>query len=279
MQKNKISAIGIICNPKIPEKNLEIINEILKYLKDKNFEILIEKNSAKYLNFKEKIGEIKEIKEIYADVVFTFGGDGTILYSLKELPNIPLILGINFGNFGFLTELNNKNAIEGIKKLINNEYYIEERTMLCVNKKYSALNELLVCGEFPTNLINFSLILNNKDKFKFRADGIIIATQTGSTAYSLSVGGPIVYPNANVFVITPVNPFLRRSKSIVVNDETEISLIVEKGKADIYLIIDGKQVEKLEFKHGLKEKISIEKSKDKAKFIRFKEGWKIKKII
>jgi len=275
MENNKpISTIAIISNKKITKPDYKIIKEILTYLK--NFNIIINKKLAK--NFKElqENFETKNIKEIYADAVLTFGGDGTILHSLRELPNNPLILGINFGNLGFLTELNKKNTIQGIKKLINNDFFIEKRKMLLINKKYSALNELVISGQFPANLLNFEINLNKKDKLKFRADGLIIATQTGSTTYSLSLGGPIAHPNANVFIITPINPFLQKQKSIVVNDKTDISVTVKKSRVDACLIIDGKVVNK---KIKLNEKILIKENKKKAKFIRFNKKWKINKII
>ncbi|MFN3528120.1 MAG: NAD(+)/NADH kinase, partial [Candidatus Altarchaeaceae archaeon] len=155
--EGEISSIGIIVNPKILEKFQKIIYEILKYIE--NFKIIVEKDTADKLNFKNF--EVRDINEIYADLVLTFGGDGTILHSLRELPNDPLILGINFGNLGFLTELNKRNAIEGIKKVINKDFYVERRTMLSVNKKYNALNELVISGQFPANLLDFVIKIGN----------------------------------------------------------------------------------------------------------------------
>jgi len=285
--EKKFSSIGIVCNPNVVGKENEFIINVLKFIQ--NFikgEILIEHHLAsqieKFFNEKESNGRCilkeSEIKDMHCDIILVFGGDGTILHTINAIQDVPVI-GINLGRFGFMTELNKSNAIEKLENLFEGNFFQENYDMLDVNlkntnKTYCALNEAVICYKFPGRLLDFKITIN-KDAVGFSADGVVVATQTGSTAYSLSLGGPVIHPSANVFVITPMNSFLGNTKPFVVPSDSEIFINIERANEDAFLIIDCKVVERID----TGKEISVKKSKKAAKFIRTEKSLRCAKIF
>ncbi len=286
--EKKFSSIGIVCNPNIIEKEREFIIKLLKsvqnFIKNTDGEILAEHNVyeviGKFLKCEKCQVKESDLKDMHCDVLFVFGGDGTLLHTLNAIQSIP-VLGINLGKFGFMTELNKNNATEKLENLFEGNFFIENYDMLNVNDKYDAVNEVVISYKFPARLLDFKIKIN-KDKnndvidvIDFSADGVVIATQTGSTAYSLSLGGPVIHPAANVFVITPMNPFLGNAKPLVVPSDSEIFINIERANEDAFLIIDGKVIEKV----NVGDEISVKKSNKVAKFIRLERTMRCAKIF
>lgn len=261
------SRIGVVCHPKI--EDVQLIRKILESFPEPDYKLFLDPVSSKKLG-----AEGVEIKDMVVDMVLIFGGDGTMLYTVRELPYDPLILGINLGRVGFLAELHKKNALECIERLKKKDFHVEEKSRLKVNKKYDGLNEFALFPILPASLLEFEVKVNGRELVDFRADGVVVATPTGSTAYSLSLGGPIILPDVNAFVITPINSFMQKQRPIVVSDTTEISIKLMRHDRDVHMVIDG-------FISGIihsGEIIRIEKSDRTARFIRFGGDSKLKRI-
>ncbi|MBN1786394.1 MAG: NAD(+)/NADH kinase [Candidatus Methanofastidiosa archaeon] len=202
-----------------------------------------------------------EIVEV--DILIAVGGDGTILKACKEYGDIP-ILTVNMGTFGFLCEL----EVEEITKIpaLLEDYELDCRGKLAIYFEGrllgNVLNEVVVRSTSPIKIDYLSIIVEGEEPYDVRGDGVIVATPTGSTAYSLSAGGSLLHPEANVFMITPISPLFREWHPYVVPDDLEIE-IVNLGK-DSYVILDGQPIHILQ--NG--ESIIVCKSSEVARFIR-----------
>lgn len=183
-----------------------------------------------------------------ADMVFSIGGDGTLLdtVSLVRDSGIP-VLGINLGRLGFLSSISRNDIIPAIEKVMSGDYSLDERTLLHMKSEKDifgefsyALNDLTVTRKDSTALIVIHVHVDGVFLNSYWADGLIVATPTGSTAYSLSSGGPIVSPGSENFVITPLAPHNLTVRPIVVSDKSEISIRVEGRDENFLVSLDSK---------------------------------------
>ena len=186
------------------------------------------------------------------DCVLVLGGDGTLLQAAGDLVGrgIPF-MGINLGTLGFLSEVNRSDIEEALEKLINEEYEIENRMMLtgkCLRNgketdSAGALNEIVITRKASLQIMHFTVSVNGQFLHSYHADGIIIATPTGSTGYSLSAGGPVVEPKAKLLLITPVCPHSMQNKSIVLSPEDVVTIEIERSRdgnrQEVEAIFDG----------------------------------------
>lgn len=191
--------------------------------------------------------------------IFSVGGDGTFLHSVVNIQNFNIpVVGVNSGRLGFLADISHEQVNDALTGIFNNQYSIIERSLLkvefCGNENIGfnfALNELAVLKTDSSSMINISAWCNKQLLNNYWADGLIVATPTGSTAYSLSVGGPILTPDSENFVITPLAPHNLTIRPVVVPDKYEIELKVE-GRGTHYLTsIDYRSVA-VEFSTRLK---------------------------
>jgi NAD+ kinase len=228
-----------------------IIKDIFIFLIKNNVEMIIESNFLKILLEKKIIEKKYQTFESYSelnssfDMLISIGGDGTILRAatLVRDSGVP-ILGINAGRLGFLATVQKENIPEFMQFIIDKKYSISKRTLLSLSCSPDneaiqdidfALNEISVSRKDTTSMITIETYLNNEYLNSYWADGLIIATPTGSTGYSMSCGGPILTPNARSTVITPIAPHNLNARPLVVTDETEIRLKVS-GRDDHYLV-------------------------------------------
>ena len=183
-----------------------------------------------------------------ADMVISMGGDGTFLKAASRVgrKNIP-ILGINTGRLGFLADISPEDMEETFNEIHENRYKVEERSVLqlkCDNEKLQrdpyALNEIAVLKRDSSSMISIHTAINGAPLTTYQADGLVIATPTGSTAYSLSVGGPIIVPHSKTIAITPVAPHSLNVRPIVIRDDWEITLNVESRNHNFLVAIDGR---------------------------------------
>lgn len=191
-------------------------------------------------------------EELYslADVIITIGGDGTIIrYAKRASQDNKPVLGINAGRMGYLANLE-QNELELISKLKTKEYFVEKRMMLSVSvmengKKvgeYSAINDAVITSGYISRIIDVSVTVGD-DSINYRADGLIISTPTGSTAYSMSAGGPIIDPLTQSMCITPICSHSLSAKPILLGANNVIKLkAFSKKRTDIYLTVDGRKV-------------------------------------
>ncbi len=178
------------------------------------------------------------------DLLLSVGGDGTILRAITYVKDLGIpILGINLGRLGFLATVRKEGIDAAIKQIFKKNYAIEERSLLSVSEPSGsvfgalnfALNEITVSRKNTTSMITVETHLNNEYLTSYWADGLIISTPTGSTGYSLSCGGPVIDPNSNNLVLTPIAPHNLNARPFVISDETTISLKVS-GREEQHLV-------------------------------------------
>ncbi|AHG79111.1 inorganic polyphosphate/ATP-NAD kinase [Mannheimia varigena USDA-ARS-USMARC-1388] len=249
---------------------------VYNWLKDRDYSILVEKEVATQLQLAESYC-LDEIGQ-RAELVIVIGGDGNMLGIARALAKyrVPLI-GINRGNLGFLTDIAPQTAFEQLYScLVKNEYIIEERFLLAAyierNGKIislnNALNEIVVHPTQVARIIEFEVYIDGKFAFSQRADGLIVATPTGSTAYSLSAGGPILTPNMNAIALVPMHPHTLSSRPLVIDGDSQISLRFAKyNTPDLEVICDGQ--EKMSF--SPEDRVLVRKSPDKLQLLHLKD--------
>ncbi len=239
--------IGIITKP--DRENLApLLKDIIEYLEENNKEVFIEDKTV----FATKIdlnGYSADEIASSADMLIALGGDGTLLNAARLIgrnKNIPL-LGVNLGSLGFLTETTEAEIFSTLDSFFNGKYAIEERMMLDVNivpsdlenKNFVAFNEIVICKNNPHRMINIVVYIDNKYVNTFKADGLIVSTPTGSTAYSLSAGGPLLLPSLNAFVITPICSHTLNNRSIVISGDSEVEVKLDDGSESASINLDG----------------------------------------
>lgn len=202
-------------------------------------------NSLKIHNFDCAYADIDNVKD--ADMAIIIGGDGTILASSKRYINTSTpVLGINHGNMGYLTELE-KDDIKGLESILLGNYIVDKRPVIKVEHNgndFYCINEASIHRGNSPKMLDMEIIIENVAMHKYRADGLIVATSSGSTAYSLSAGGPIINPLVNAFVITPVCPQNLYLRSMVVPADDRICVKLQNSEA-ISFSVDGELITEL----------------------------------
>lgn len=248
----KYMKLGIIPNTD-KDKDLTVTGNILLWFADKDAEILLEPHVAEKLKYKNP-GCSRD--EIYSssDMVIVLGGDGTILNISRQSAQYDVpIFGINLGHLGFLAESEIGDMYLSLDRIMKGEYVIEKRMMLKAliedgknsGREILALNDFSITKAMTSRMISFSIFINDSFFELYYADGIVISSPTGSTAYSLSAGGPIVTPELNVLIITPICPHTIHNRSIVVSDKDEVKIEICDGNPEVMLSVDGQDSYKL----------------------------------
>ena len=240
----------------ISDFNLKFLNNLIKsliielnaniyiYHKLKNHKSILDHFDIKFFNSHDVIsGKI--------DLLISFGGDGTLLDTVTMIKNsnIP-VLGINAGRLGFLANINQDDILLAVKALKNRDYNLDERSLLNVenqiilskNNSNFALNEITVHKKDSSSMLKIEAFLDDEFLNTYWADGLVIATPTGSTAYSLSCGGPIIIPGSNNFVITPISPHNLNLRPMVVGDNVSIKLKAASRESFFLVSMDSRSV-------------------------------------
>ena len=259
----------------IIEKRLA--HELTKLKEDPDIDNIIAKVKEDYpeiahmlddLNLNIDFEQLSEnIFDFDCDMALILGGDGTLLRAQGKMnPDIP-IFGINMGTVGFLTEIEAVHTFEALNDILKGDYYKEKRTRLVVsheNHHYSAMNEVVVMTDKTAKMLHFEIQVDGEIIEEVRADGLIISTPSGSTAYAMSAGGPIVDPKVEGFIIIPICPYKLGVRPFVVSDNSEITVkLLKKGKSAVF-VMDGQINEEAEYE----EEIKFKKSDKDAYFIR-----------
>ncbi len=202
------------------------------------------------------------------DFCVAIGGDGTIIHVAKHaMPLNKPVIGINLGRLGFLSAIEPK-ELSFLKKLKTGEYITEERMMLSVihnNKSYFALNDVVLSKGALSKMIDLDVSCNGVSVGSYRADGIVFSTPTGSTAYNLSAGGPVIDATVECIAMTPVAPHSAFSRSIIFNADSEITVTPASEEREVYLTVDGEEGIPV----NLGDKVNIYKSEKNVKLINF----------
>ena len=223
--------------------------------------------SSKYQNKSIEKKDHKSFTDI-VDLIIVFGGDGTLLNSARQYLEYEIpILGVNMGNVGFLTDIKVDNFDESLKAILNGAYKIEERNL--VSAQYNenhiyGLNEVVIHSGAYAQLMRYRLNVNSKVVYEQRSDGLIIATPTGSTAYSLSAGGPILHPSLDVWTILPMLPQSLSSRPFIISSIENVEIELFDGPSDnAKICVDGQ--DDVDLPYGVK--ISISKMEKTLKLV------------
>lgn len=242
-----------------PETEKYLI-QLLEVLKQHNVKVSVEQGYYELLTQEDSIKDLNDYttftslqKEI--DLFFTIGGDGTILSATKFVKNLDIpIVGINTGRLGFLATVHKDEITQSIEDILEGHYKISKRSLLQVSCDSNqdvlgyfpyALNEVAISRKETTSMITIETWLNDEFLNSYWSDGIIISTPTGSTGYSLSCGGPIVTPQTESFIITPIAPHNLNARPLVIPDHLEIKLKIS-GRENQYLISLDSRLSSLE---------------------------------
>ncbi len=241
-----IQTLGIVANREVPGAR-EAVRRALAVAAEAGVETLLSRKMARWLGEQEGQGKLKEIAE-RCELMLVFGGDGTFLRAARssEAADVPL-LGINMGSLGFLTLLKLEDMEIALKSILAGEYRQEARMRLTAKLireggsqgSYLALNDAVIHMSHGNRLVEFMISVSGQYLGAYRADGLIVATPTGSTAYSLSAGGPIVHPTMDALVATPISPHALSIRPILVGGEEEISIRIGRRSGEAILALDG----------------------------------------
>lgn len=260
--------IGIICKQE-KEEPKEILRDLLPLLKRKGCDVFVDRKTALQLGLKGY--PRREIPSL-VEAIIVLGGDGTML-SVSRLvaeKGVP-ILGVNLGSMGFITEIRKEEVFDAVEKMLQNPHAIEERLMLTAHvyrndKKISdssALNDIVFTKGALARIIDLETYINDVYVTTYKADGLIISTPTGSTAYSLSAGGPILYPTLDSILVTPICSHTLTNRPIVLPEDFRIKVVLKTLSEDVYLTLDGQEG----FSLRMNDAIEIVKSRFKARLL------------
>lgn len=271
MKLMNVKSIGLIANIN-SENAIKTAEKVIEKIKEMNIEVIVEEKLAEKIKWKHSKEKIEKMK---ANLIAVIGGDGTVLRvtRLLEKSETPILV-INAGTVGFLSEITPKEIVDAIEMIQKDKFKIEQCTRIKAKinniEVTDALNEITIITNRPVKVLNLEVIKNNREIiFSGRADGIIIATKIGSTAYALSAGGPIIDPELDVLTIVPLCPLKIYQKPIVIPITSKITIKIKRKGSDALVVADG-QIYK---EAPLESTITIEKSNRKTVFIRLKKSF------
>jgi NAD+ kinase len=239
-------SVAVISKPGRSEL-FEVLPVLEKWLLERNYTVVFDQESAAYFAASDVLPR-SDLGTRSPDLALVLGGDGTLLSAARAVAKMgTLILGVNLGTLGFMTELQLADLYPALEAIEKEQYIVDSRSMLScsvvrggdVVTTHAALNELVVSKGSIARLNHFELFVDAEFVSSYKADALIIATPTGSTAYSLGAGGPILKPDVKAFVITPVSPHGLTHRPVVVCDTVEIEIRVKTGQGEAYLSLDG----------------------------------------
>lgn len=267
---------AIISKPQKPE--LEgILADLLAWLTGHDFTFLLDPNSARYLNREDEAVERPEMPEQNPGIVITLGGDGTLLSAARAFAQteVPL-LGVNLGSLGFLTEVPLSELYTTLQAWLTGKAIIDTRNLMHtvlvrddrIFRHWEALNDVVLAKGAIARIGEFAIELDGQFVARFRADGVIVSTPTGSTAYNLAANGPILMPSVDGLVITAICPHLLTIRPIVVPGSSEIAVTVDVVPHETYITVDGQEVVEL----LLGDRIVCRRSEHKVHLLRLREN-------
>lgn len=224
---------------------------LAKFLRSNNYDVVVEESSAEVIH--EDVGPRESIEDIgkHIDLAIVIGGDGTLLHVARNLMEyaVPLI-GVNLGRLGFLTDIPAENMVEEIKKILDGEFETEERFLLSaeimrggsIASTSVAFNDVIIGKGELSRMIELEVFDDGEFVHSMRGDGIIVATPTGSTAYAMSAGGPILHPELQAFTLVPICPHALSNRPIVVGADSVIEIVVKGvNQQRTYATFDGQE--------------------------------------
>ena len=248
---SSIKRVGIVLKPHQPQA-LKTICELTVWLGQRGIELVggpqIERETIEH----ETGCSVQEVEPedlaAASDLVLVLGGDGTMIATARLIGDeeVP-VLGVNYGGLGYLTEFRIEELYEALEMILAGNFRLDRRVMLAVELHRDkeivtvnrVLNDVVINKSALARIIEIETYLNQQYVSSFRADGLIVSTPTGSTAYNLSAGGPVIFPSMNAVVITPICPFTLSNRPIVVPDSAVIELLMKTANEEVALTLDG----------------------------------------
>ena len=247
----EIKRIGIVLKPHQPDA-LKTICELIQWLSQRGIELVggpeIEREQVEH----ETGCSVTEVEPASlaasVDLILVLGGDGTMISTARMIGDYEVpVLGVNYGGLGSLAEFRIEELYLGLESILSGNYRLDRRVMLHVDLERGespiavnrVLNDVVINKSALARIVEIDVFLNQLFVNSFRADGLIISTPTGSTAYNLSAGGPVIFPSMNAIVITPICPFTLSNRPIVVPDDAIIELRLKTDQEEVALTLDG----------------------------------------
>ena len=260
--------IGIAAKVTAPPA-LQYAEQIAGELRARGLQVVFDEDTAALLDGAQPSYPKPELGQ-HCDLLITFGGDGTLLSVARHAPEHVPILGVNMGTLGFLTEIRVEEFPAVLERVLDGHYFVEPRVTFSVSvsgperdasKRYRVLNDVAINKSAVARIIEMRVSVAGLFVSTFRGDGLIVATPTGSTAYNLSAGGPIIYPTMGAVVITPICPHMLTNRPIVLPDELDIEIgLNTHDSKDIYLTLDGQQG----FEISDRDRVCVRKSEERV---------------
>lgn len=241
--------------------------ELARWLSDRDVEVAIDPLG-------HRSGEVAGFAPFDPDTRYDFvvvlGGDGTLLSIGRAVGERSPILGINMGRLGFLTDTPATETYEAVEKVLAGEYQLEERTMLdvalhrsSVTSQFRVLNDAVIAKSALARVVELRVEADGEEVSSYRGDGLIVSTPTGSTAYNLSAGGPLIHPRLPVIVLTPICPHALTQRPLVLPGEVQLSISLDTDREEVYLTLDGQEGRSLAFR----DRVSIGPSSEAVRLI------------
>ena len=250
---------------------LKLAEELAEHLAKEGLKVYLEDSLVAKISAPQ--AEMVSLAKMQTDFIITIGGDGTILRTCITVPKPePPLLTVNMGERGFLTEVEPKNALEAVDKILKGDYRVEKCTKLCVstggNQFPDALNDVVISAGEPSSILKAQICKDGNPILKCQADGLIVATPTGSTGYSLSANGPVLDPALDAFVVTSICP-LTAFPSLVLPADSTVTFNISSPK-EVLVSIDGKYRKLIGDQEPM---LKVTVSKNTTSFIRFEEDF------
>jgi NAD+ kinase len=266
-----IRSVGIVSKP-IKNDVCSIVPPLMEWFRERQIAIFIDTETQACIDSKAA-GIPREALAGKIDLLIVLGGDGTLLSAVRALggQRVP-ILPVNLGGLGFLTSVTREEVYPALEQVLAGKHGTSERMMLeaeilrngGVAKRQSALNDAVVNKAALARMLEFDLNVNRAHVGRYRADGLIVATPTGSTAYSLAAGGPIVHPEVDALLITPICPHMLTNRPLVVPDTARVEIDIAAAEEPVHLTLDGQ----IGFQLEPNDRVAITKSASRVVFIR-----------
>ncbi len=237
--------VGIFVKPGKPDA-LSLAKEVIAWLDRHQVEVFVDENMAKDLKHRLSCPRSEISSRI--DFLIVLGGDGTLLSAARDMGSrqVP-ILGVNLGGLGFLTEITLEELFRVLSQILEGKMKTETRKRLTVAVRhdgekiweYSALNDAVITKSVLARIVHLRMSIDGNYVTTFHGDGVIISTPTGSTAYSLAAGGPIVYPTLDSILVTPICPHTLTNRPLLISDQAKVEFTLESQDSDVHLTLDG----------------------------------------
>lgn len=242
----QIKKVGIISKPKKAEIG-ELVTPLLEWLRNRKIEVFIDKETAATLPVPEKCVTRNDMPSV-VDLLVVLGGDGTLLATARVLAGktVP-ILGVNLGGLGFLTVITREELYPTLEGVLTGDFQTQRRVQIAAEivradeaiASYLALNDVVLNKGAIARILDFEVYVDGKFVSTYKSDGLIVSTPTGSTAYSLAAGGPVVAPSVQAFIVTPICAHTLTNRPLVISDTSRIEVVVKSQRESSYVTVDG----------------------------------------